>query len=672
MAANTPQLDLSARTKAALAEYTKKCITSFTNGNPIRARLEAADISYARTNNLNIESERARIANRYGDKTKLQNTVVPIVMPQVESALAYLSDVFLSGKPIFAMTAEPDKQDAALMYNAIIEDSAIRGGWVSEFVKFFRDGLKYNLHAMEVAWCEKKIWAVETDIGYKAGTEGKRVETLWKGNVITRCDPYNLFFDWRVAPHRVHIDGEFAGKIEIMTRLQLRRLMDSLPYKFQDQLLLAYESALPTNYYIPTINPEDGRANKLAEFNWWAWVNDTPMTENRRLDYKSAYEVTTIYVRIIPSEFSALVPARNSPQIWKLIVVNGHYIVYAERQTNAHDYLGIVVGQPINDGLALQTKSFADNVGPFQEIASALWNAKLASARRRLTDRMLYDPQRIRLADINSPEPNAKIPVRQSAYGRPLQEAVFQIPFDDANSQFFIQEANAIVELSYFASGQNRVTQGQFQKGNKTLHEFDTVMGNAGARDRLMAQFIEDQTISPIKEMLKLNILQYQPKGEIYSRANEQTVTIDPTTLREMAAEFKVADGSTPVDKMMGTEEFTIALQTIQSVPSLQAGYRVVPMFSYIMKLRGLEHLKDFEKPEYMMVYEQQLQSWQVVASEAAKAGQPIPPQPTMPPELDKFLKDQMKKQQGEAITTEAEDAPQMTTQPAVSGLPQL
>lgn len=671
MASNTPLPDLSAKAKMELADYAEKCATAYIADNVFRSRLETADHKYARTLNLNTESERARIANRYGDATKLQNVIVPVVMPQVESALGYLTEIFLSGNPIFAISSEPDKQDVALMYNTIIEDSSIRGAWKAEFIKFFRDGLKYNLHAMEVDWCTKKVFKLETDLDYLGGMEGKKKQISWQGNALTRCDPYNTFFDWRVPPHKVHSEGEFVGEVRIMSKIALRRYLDSLPMVYQEQARAGYESGFGGKFYVPQINQDALRPSAPKAFDWLSWVQDIPSGGEMKLNYKNAYEVMVLYVRLIPSEFGIVVPARNSPQIWKLIVVNNKHLVYAERQTNAHDFLGIVVGQPINDGLYYQTKSFADNIGPFQDIASSLWNAKLASARRRLTDRMLFDPQRIRLADINSPEPNAKIPVRQSAYGRPLQEAVFQIPFDDANSQFFVQEANAVIDMSYFASGQNRVSQGQFQKGNKTLHEFDTVMGNAGLRDKLMAQFIEDQTMAPIKEMIKLNILQYQPGGELYSRVLEKPVKIDPVKLRELSAEFKVSDGMTPVERMMGTEEYAIAMQTIQAVPALQQGYRVVPMFSYIMKLRGLDHLKDFEKPEFLTMYEQQVASWQVVASEAAAAGQPIPPQPKMPPELEKFLQMQLQKQSG-GDTEEVSDEQQATQQAQAAATPQL
>jgi len=49
--------------------------------------------------------------------------------------------------------------------------------------------------------------------------------------------------------------------------------------------------------------------------------------------------------------------------------------------------------------------------------------------RRRVTDRMLYNPLLVDPDHINSPNPSAKIPIRPTAYGRKLEEAIYKIPF---------------------------------------------------------------------------------------------------------------------------------------------------------------------------------------------------------------------------------------------------
>jgi hypothetical protein len=680
MPAATPIL-LKKQSQVGLVKYMELASNSLLTSSNLRAGLRAADQAYMRENDWTKEQWQARQANKRGDPTKIQNIVVPIIMPQVESSVETQMKIFCSEFPIFSFVASPEKADIALQYNTIMQDNQKRGGWIRQLQMFFRDGFKYNLHALEATWCSEKIWTIETDTSYQGGAEGKAKELLWAGNKLKRMDMYNTFFDTRVAPAEVHIKGEFAGYVELMSRMELKRYINSLPNKLVDNINPAFNSGIggtgdtmsSYSFYLPDINPGASFIQNPAQaFDWMSWAGIQP-TNVGRVQYKNSYEVKTIYARIIPADFEIVVPSKNTPQIWKFVVVNNTVLIYAERQTNAHDYLPIVFGQPLEDGLRFQTKSFSQNLEPFQEVSSALWNMKLASARRRLTDRGLYNPLLVRMEDINSPEPNAKIPLRSSMYGRKLEDAYHQIPFDDANSQFFVQEADAMYRYSQITSGKNNPALGQFQKGNKNNPEFETTMANANSRDQTTARFTEDQVFTPVKEIFKLNILQYQPTGQIYNTEVQGLVNIDPLTLRKTALDFKVGDGLLPAQKEIQSDELQVAFQTIQSTQQLQSGYNVVPMFSYIMKTRGLDGLNKFEKSPLQLQYEQALGSWQQVAVEAMKAGQKPPPQPQMPPQLIQELRAKAVQSQQEAATSStptgnAVSQTAQTAQPSQSG----
>lgn len=647
MAQNTVQsqspklttVKMSRKSRELVTDYAKSCMLMFGQALRIRDKLERIDREYHRQNMWNGEHLKAETANKYGDKLALQNIVVPVIMPQVETSVAYQTETFLTGHPIFAFSADKTLMDTALMYNTIIADQQVRGAWVAEFIKFFRDGSKYNIHALECDWTQQATYTVAQDIVSAGSKDGNRSQVIWQGNSIKRLDPYNSFWDLRVPIHEVHKRGDFAGYTDLMTRIELQQFLISLPTYFSDQLRDMWESGLSSNFYIPNII-NDPLIQDSGKRDWTQWMKgEVGQSYSNMPNFKSTYEVTHIYARLVPREFEISAPADDMVQIWKFIIINNMYCIYAERLTNAHNFLPTIFGQPINDGLGHQTRSFADNLLPFQNIATSLWNAKLNSARRRLTDRALYNPSMINKDDINSPEPNAKIPVRNSVYGRSLSEAVYQFPFTDDNSQYFLQEVNGIMDLANYASGSNKARSGQFQKGNKTLKEFDRIMDGSENRDRMAAMFIEAQTLAPLKEILKLNILQYQPAGDVYNRQLEQSVTIDPVKLRQLAGEFKISDGLIPTSTEMATEEWNVAMQTIQSVPGISQGYDVVPMFSYIMKLRGLDGLKDFEKSPLVRMFEQQTTAWQQVAIIAAQKGTAAPPQPQMPPELVAELK---------------------------------
>lgn len=630
MASNTPTL-IPRKAQEGIVQYIKTAYNSLNTQWDMRSKLLEMDLAYMREQDLSKENAQARAANKYGDKTKFQNITVPVVLPQVEAAVTYQSSVFLTGHPLFGMTANPMYIDEALQMETIIEEQSIRGGWVAELIKFFRNGFKYNISAIEVPWDATVTAALDTDIAFST-TQAKPKEVIWEGNCLHNLDPYNLIFDTRVNPCEMHTKGEFAGYTELMSRIALKQYINQLPDKMVDNVVRAFESGLGSggfeSYYIPSLNPRASiEKAKYGAFSWsqWAGLADS----QNKINYKDMYEVTTLYGRILPSDFGLKVPAANTPQVWKFVIVNGMTLIYAERQTNAHGYIPILFGQPLDDGLGYQTKSLAENALPFQDITSAMWNSVIAARRRAISDRGIYDPSRISSEHINNDNPAAKIPVRPAAYGKPVAEAYYPIPFRDDQSSVLMQETEQVLRMADKVSGQNPARQGQFVKGNKTQSEFQTVMGNANGRDQLIAMHYEAQVFTPLKEILKLNILQYQGGTSLYNRELQQQVTIDPVKLRKASVEFKVSDGLIPTDKLIDGDTLQVAMQMIGSSPQIGQAYNIAPLFSYLMKTKGAR-ISEFEKSPEQLAYEQALQAWQGATIEMAKAGvREFPPQPT-------------------------------------------
>src|SRR5690348_5281914 len=95
----------------SIVDYAKKAQEYLHSHFSMRERLEAIDREYQRENNLGDEDNAARNANAAGDKRKRRDISVPIVMPQVESALGYFAEVFTTGYPVFGVGAAPEFDD---------------------------------------------------------------------------------------------------------------------------------------------------------------------------------------------------------------------------------------------------------------------------------------------------------------------------------------------------------------------------------------------------------------------------------------------------------------------------------------------------------------------------------------------------------------------------------
>lgn len=617
----------SSETAAAILAFYKEAQKATESGWNLRGQFTDIDLAYMRETDLTEEQWKAKQANKRGDATKYQNITVPVILPLVESAVTYQQSVFLTGHPIFGAVASPEHADAATQLDTINAEHQVFYNWVPELLKCIRNGFKYNYGPAEIAWDETTTYALEE------GTEGsdinKQKEILTSGNKIRCLDPYNTFMDLNVGPTEISTKGEYAGYTDLYSRIAFKSFVAALPTRIN--IKEALESSRLTgsaanltgessSYFVPSLNPDSMYEfdNDLST-NWLNWAGLT--NKNRSaINYSNTYEVATVYGRILPNDFSMTnVPSKNTPQVWKFIIVNSQVVIYAERLTNLHNLIPILVAQPYDDGLKYQTKGLAKNVEPFQEVSTALVNSMIAARRRAIGDRLIFDPSRISQAAMRDDSPIARIPVRASAFGTPMSEAVKALPFRDDQSQFALQDMGMFNQLAEKTAGLNPARQGNFVKGNKTRFEFESTMEQGAGRDLTVAMTLEGNFFVPMKHIIKTNVLQYQGGSTLFNRETEQPVTIDPMMLRKAQVEFKISDGLTPSDKLIDGDTLSVAFQTLAQAPDIGQGYNLTPMFSYLMKSRGVK-LAAFEKSQEQLAYEQAVNAWQQAVIQAADA----------------------------------------------------
>jgi hypothetical protein len=631
-ASNPPPI--SEYTQESFVRYSVEVTRLLGTTYNLRGRMQDIDRVYQRETDYTETHRRALAANRNGDASKMQNVVLPVVMPQVEALLSELSEIFLSSYPLFPVFSKPKMQDIALQFETVIGEQGVQFGWASELMQCMRDGLKYNLMACEVEWVNKKVYAVNNDASVDI-KHGVPTETLFAGNALKRRDPYNIVVDTRVPPFEVHTRGEYAGYTEMIGRMELKqRFAEMDPTKtmnakeaFESGPGLYSTTSSSNNYYVPQVNPlalvDSTQMGPGGVINWMAWADLEK--KDGQVMYSNMYEYTVIYARILPSEHRIYGPNGGTPQIWKMIIVNRKVCIFAERQTNAHNYLPIIVAQCHEDGLGWQSKSFADNATPFQALASALYNSGIESQRRKVYDRIFYDPSRINKGDIDNTSVIARVPIKNEAFGKPVSEAYSVVPYRDDNVAQIFSTADQVLSMADIANGQNRVQRGQFQKGNKTRHEFQDVMDKSDARPRMTARVLEDRFFTPIKTILKLNTMQFQPPTELYNRNTKTSVKIDPVELRKAALEFRMADGLMPTDAYMNMGLFQSLLQTVAQFPPLLQQWDIVSMIFYWLKLEGATWVDDFRIQQQAPVDPATTTANANAAATAAEAQQPPP-----------------------------------------------
>ena len=633
MASSQTILRISKESQQSLVAYLWNIRTRYTYFYSIRQVLEAADKEYYRENNRTEEHVRARLANNLGDSHRFQDITVPLVYDQVESWKSFMTEVFCSQTPIFPVVAPPKYADAAVQMNALLDKQARRGRWKSELIKFFRDCAKYSIGACEVSWAKVNTALVETDLQFSA-KEGRPRNIIWEGNSIKRLDLYNTFWDTTVMPQDVATKGEYAGYHELVSRNRIKQMIAELG---EDAIIPNINDALNsgtmlTEYYVPQVNPEALTAvQSLTQgMDWFSWAG---LQNNSGIAYKGLYIVSTLYARILPADFGIKAPQPNTPQVWKFLIVNFSAIIFIERQTNAHDMIPILFACPNDDGIKYQTKGLAANVKPFQQVASALMNSVIASRRRAISDKGLFNPLYVDEKNINSPNPAAKIPVKPAAYqGVPLNEIYWPIPFNDDQASLGLQETQIISSMADQVTGQNKAQRGQFVKGNKTLSEYEDVMSNADSKPKSEAIVLEDQFFSPLKHVLATNILQYQGNESLYYADTDNEVIIDPLLLRNAIWEFKITDGAVPANQEMHADVWQTALQMFSTNQQIGFEYNIGDVFAYLLQMKGAD-IKDFKKSKQQIMFEQAGMQWQQAVAAIMKANPQVqqaqlPPQP--------------------------------------------
>lgn len=626
MATQMPRLDDKAQ-RNVLDVFTKVFNYMSSNEWGLRDRLLERDLQFFRENDTTEAHRRAALANSRGDSKRLQNAQVPIVMPQVESQLADLASIFLTGYPIFGVTAPPAQMELAKQLEAQIADNAIRFSWVRNLMLAMRDGLKYNLQATNVSWEVLKVGAVMSELGAdnELAARGTRVD--YAGNAIERWDLYNTVLDPRVEPAKMHSEGEFAGNSQLVSRTTLKRRMAQLPRGTLMNATQAFESGLASisttgganAYYIPQINNKALIDPRTHGQDWMTWLG----MDDGKIRYSPSYEWSKLYVRLIPSEVGIRVPnAPNTPRVFKLIVINRSVLIYCQPEESAHDYIPVFFGQPVDDGLAYQTKGFAENAEPFQNISTGLWASIMEGQRRQVYDRLLYDPDRVRASDINKADSVGRIPVRNKSYSKNVNEGVAALPYRAENQVGVLGLIQQMGMMADQANGTNRAAQGQFQKGNRTRAEYEDVMGGPAGRTQLMALSLEAQFFQPIKDVIKLNTLQYQTPADFVDQKTGNVISLNPEELRKARVSMKISDGMLPSSKLMSSDLLQNVTQTVLAVPALQAEYDVMAMLTYNWRMSGASWLPDFKRgPDGRAAFMQNAQ--QMAAVETPTPGNP-------------------------------------------------
>ena len=627
-------IPIAKKTHDSLIQFLKELQGVHQRNELFRDKLRVIDRAYACYTSTSDQAKRDEIVGKIIDASGLHFTT-PVVISQVDSIVAFLTELYLSGYPIFPIVAPPDKPDFGEALEAIIDNHAIRGRWPRHLNKMFRDGAKYNVLGLELEWAPiGNLVIAKTQTEIKGSDRPQPSLEIDMINRMMSLDMYNTFWDQLIDIPDVSEFGDYVGYNALYTRGRLKKFISDLDKAGEvtmnvraalESLEGAARDDVPREHYHekPIISNFEILEDINMDTNWLAWATGEKDAEGR-IDYSNKYLFTKFYGRIIPEDHGLLVPDPNTPQIWKFVAINNSHIIHMKKVISAFDMFPIHLGQYTDDGFRMQTKSVAEQQLSIQDATTELVNIRLNSARRAISDRAVYNPALIDPVDVNSRLPAAKIPIKQNLKTADLSNAYLPIPFNDSGTAAAFNDIQPLLALSEFLGGLNSARQGNFRRGNRTLGEFSEVMSNSDMRSRMIALMLEYQIFTPVKNQIKGNILLFQKSSDtgFLSNRTDQIVEVNLESLRSEILDFKVADGYLPTSLLANTEAVTSGFQLIASNPLLAASYNIGPLFSHLMSLLGMRGLSKFQVDQ-----QQQAQNLQ----QAQAVNNPPPPGPAGP-----------------------------------------
>lgn len=616
------------------------------NSDTYRAYFTKRDIAYFREGKKKNKGTAPAHQLKDEDNSTNSEFEIPTVFSQTDTVRSRLNSIFLTPTPIFKTVTPPEMTAIGEQYDAVIEADSEKFGWVLQLSLVHLDAMKYDIGCAEIEW--KNLYTTKVLRNEETGKESMNMTAVYSGNQIKRIHPANAFWDTTVPLHEVSSKGDYAGYVEPYTLPKVLTLLAELEYATEEVRALLYPTQAQKNsrnfididggrvviYQHPRVASETPQVTPEQSATYFD-IPDKEITGKLEAEEKavnSPYEITTLYIRTIPAVLGLSQDADDSviPRLYKVLILNGCKFISIEETNYNHNYIPLLLTSAMQDGVGHTSKSFSHNLESLQVLANKLITADIRSSSRAIADRAVYNPHMIDPNQANNPSSTAKIPLKFGSPSADVRAAYSPIPYNDPALGTRFQQAISLLGFGNEISGSNPVLQGQFVKGNKTNQQFQESMSASDTRLISMALGLHVSFYTPLKEILKFNIQQFQTSENEYSTSLERTVQINSEDLKKLLPRFRVSDGLLTAARMVNTETLTVALQSIPNLPELSQEYNVSKMFiDLVSNGEGLKLEKFRYSPEEKQAREQQRLA-QMQAE--AQAQQPPQQQPAQKP----------------------------------------
>jgi hypothetical protein len=597
----SPSTPISQESHDLLVEYLQAAINQ--QGSWWRDKLERTDLLYycMQADMFTQASLRARAEELGVEASELLEA--PVIISQIDTAVATLVDTFLNGYPLMGVVASPDRRQEIEQVETLIGYYARESQWAARLKQFFRNATKYSISPLGLISRYGYDLIGELEMGYEVGTGKRKVTRNITSSMLPEIicpDPYNLLFDYRVPPNMLATQGDYVGYAEMLPMTSIKALTIAIatahegrPSGLMNLDKMDTVSVPHMHYYLhPQI------IETAAPRGYWdIWIGDHTRSSRSSADparyyYSNHGLLRRTWLRLVPDEFKLHRYGGKTPAVFEVWTLNDALVVFFAPVYLRDNSFPLGMVDIANEGFNYGGKSEVELFAPFQRAASTLLNAAVLGAERSVDDRAIFDPNFISQANLTRQSGSAYVPMTKSlAVDRDIRSIYHSVPYDASAAYAMPSLIRELVNTGQMLRGRNNFAQGLPQKGNRTLGEFSELMQNSDTRQSMPAGDIEELAFTPLKSWVKQWIGTNSTRETLLNHKSRRVVEIDPQTIADLQYDFQLATGYFSKKMLGSTDVLQMAFQVIGQSPVLQQSYDVASIFAYLLSLQGVKDM---------------------------------------------------------------------------------
>jgi hypothetical protein len=522
--------------------------------------------------------------NNNGAPPEAVRIIVPYSYATLHAAATYIYSVLAGRRPVFPLLPSRGtvSDKARYMEQALQSNLEATKGYQCLW-QLIWDALVYDVGAVRIGWAEEDGKRLEIRNGQREMVDGLK----FAGNKMIPIDPYHFFPDPRVPMHKVNSEGDFVFWISHQSemKLKVRERAGQLKYvkeacsKAKEQGDLGEMGPIGTSQRRARVGNDGGLLRAAGDV-----VKFIPIREGT--------------IRLIPDDWG--LNDSKDMELWKVSFTKDQ-IIQMQPLGMAHDKHPVAVAEPTSFGHEFGGLSFADFIGPFQDMLSWIVNSRIENVRTVVNNQFIVDPNRVEMQDLRTPAPGKAIRLKQAAIGTDVREAIHQLAVTDVTAGHF-QDMQMLRLLGDACSGINDNMRGiQTAGGRRSATEARMAMQAGASRLSQMASLVSSQAIGDICDQMIMNIQQFMPDELWVEMSGDEEMPSSTLLTPDMIAgsfNYQISDGSLPYDKMAMVESWKEILMAVMQDPELRQRKDVVRIFDHIAVLGGAKNIKQFDRQQ--------------------------------------------------------------------------